>query len=74
MTVLKCPFCGGEASIKGSKVQTHCGSYMRGWVGCPDCGVYIQWTHDAAGAVKKWNRRVNADERNPFEAGRNRIT
>lgn len=59
MTVLKCPFCGGEASIKGSKVQTHGGSYMRGWVGCPDCGVYIQWTHDAAGAVKKWNRRVN---------------
>lgn len=52
-----CPFCGGEGKIKEAVVPTSGGGYVRGWVGCPGCGVYIQWNHDPAGAVKKWNRR-----------------
>ena len=49
----------GPGKLKDSKVQTHGGgSFRRGWVGCPECGLYIQWTHDPMGAVKKWNKRV----------------
>lgn len=54
-----CPCCGGPGKLKDSKVPTHGGgSFRRGWVGCPECGLYIQWTHDPMGAVKKWNKRV----------------
>ena len=55
----KCPCCGGPGKLKDSKVQTHGGgSFRRGWVGCPECELYIQWTHDPWGAVKKWNNRA----------------
>ena len=59
MTELKrCPFCGGESSVKSSRQPTNGGqSYMRGWVGCPQCGIYKQWTHDSSGAARIWNSR-----------------
>lgn len=53
-----CPFCGGKGTIKESVVPTSKGGYVRGWVGCPECGVYIQWSCEPSGAIKKWNRRV----------------
>lgn len=50
-----CPFCGAPATQKTSpQPRAH------GWVGCPACGCYIQWAHDPAGAVAKWNRRAGA--------------
>ena len=59
MELKPCPFCGGAAEVKSSHVPTAGGSksYMRGWVGCTRCGVYMQWNHDPAGTVRKWNQR-----------------
>lgn len=48
-----CPLCGAPG--KGKRSET---SFPHGWVGCPDCGLYIQWVHDARAAVKKWNTRT----------------
>ena len=46
-----CPLCGGEASMKSmSTPHTH------GWVGCPQCHLYIQWVHDSKSAAERWNR------------------
>lgn len=58
LVILACPCCGGIGKIKDGIVHTHGGGYRRGWVGCPACGLYIQWTHDPHGAVMKWNRRA----------------
>lgn len=33
-------------------------AFRRGWVGCPECGLYIQWAHDPDGAIANWNRRA----------------
>ena len=53
-----CPFCGGEGAVKSCRTPTSGGkSFMKGWVGCPACGVYKQWAHDPSGAIKVWNRR-----------------
>ena len=53
MTELKpCPMCGGEAAKKIIQMP-----HPHGWVGCPRCHLYIQWVHDPADAVKKWNVR-----------------
>lgn len=58
MTALKpCPFCGGEGKIKEAVVPTSRGGHVRGWVGCPDCGAYIQWTYEPKKAIEKWNTR-----------------
>ena len=48
-----CPFCGGKGQIKSVKTP-----YSHGWVGCPDCKVYINWNYDPSGALKKWDRRT----------------
>ena len=48
-----CPCCGGPGQLKDVR-----GKIRRGWVGCPACQLYINWKIDPAGAVKKWNRRV----------------
>ena len=58
LVVLACPCCGGPGKLKDGVTPTHGGGYRRGWVGCPECGLYIQWTHDLLGAVLKWNRRA----------------
>lgn len=62
MDLMSCPFCGGAAEIKSNRVPTNGGkSYMRGWVGCKRCSVYMQWTHEPSGTIKKWNCRKGGD-------------
>lgn len=51
--VKSCPFCGGDAEVK-----KFTGMFIRGWVGCPVCGIYKNWNHDPADAIKKWNMRA----------------
>ena len=48
-----CPCCGAPGQMKDihNKIR-------QGWVGCPECGLYIQWKISPDGAVKKWNRRT----------------
>lgn len=48
----ECPHCGGPG-----KMKTIPGKFLRGWVGCPICKIYKQWTHDPSGAIKTWNQR-----------------
>lgn len=48
-----CPHCGGKAELRVFRAM-----FVRGWVGCPDCSCYINWSHDPAGAIAKWNKRV----------------
>ena len=49
-----CPFCGGEAKIKEIPKP-----FRHGWVGCPECKVYMNWNHSPDGAVRKWDRRTS---------------
>lgn len=51
----ECPCCGAPGKIKSVKAYV---GFMRGWVGCPACGLYIHWVHDPEGAIEKWNRRA----------------
>ena len=48
-----CPLCGGKAEVKAFS-----GMFQHGWVGCAACSLYINWSHDPEGAIKKWNKRV----------------
>lgn len=50
-----CPCCGAPGKLKSVKAYV---GVMRGWVGCPACSLYIQWAHDPADAIAKWNRRA----------------
>ena len=50
----ECPCCGAPGKLKSVKAYV---GFMRGWVGCPACGLYIHWAHDPARAIRKWNRR-----------------
>lgn len=60
MTELKpCPCCGAPGKLKSVKAYV---GFMRGWVGCPACGLYIHWAHDPEGSIAKWNRRVDDGE------------
>ena len=47
-----CPFCRAPGQMK-----TVPGKIPRGWVGCPRCGIFKQWTHDPSGAIRIWNHR-----------------
>ncbi len=49
-----CPLCGKPAQIKSNYKP-----FVRGWVGCPECHLYINWQHDPFYTVQRWNRRVN---------------
>ena len=49
-----CPCCGGAGEVKDIPKP-----YRHGWIGCPACGLYIQWNRDPWGALSKWNRRAN---------------
>ena len=57
-----CPCCGGEGKLK----DIH-GRIRQGWVGCPACGLYIQWKISPDGAIAKWNNRA-ADPDSVFVA------
>ena len=52
-----CPCCGGPGQIKDSNGR----SVRQGWVGCPECGLYIQWKISPEGAVRVWNTRTWPD-------------
>ena len=58
----ECPCCGKPGELKITRVPIqplHGGKteIVRGWVGCPECELYIQWDHDPRGATEKWNKR-----------------
>ena len=55
----ECPCCGKPGAVKITNKALKNGVLVltQGWVGCPACGLYIQWTHDPSGAIRKWNRR-----------------
>lgn len=53
-----CPCCGKPGQVQGTRHPDVKRGFMHGWVGCPACGLYIQWTHDPAEAIAKWNRRA----------------
>ena len=53
----ECPCCGKPGKLRDIRKTTRRGSFRQGWVGCPECGLYIQWAHDPRGAIEKWNRR-----------------
>lgn len=53
-----CPCCGGPGMVKAGQKNGSINAPVRGWVGCPECGLYIQWVHDPGGAIAKWNRRA----------------
>lgn len=63
MDLKSCPCCGKPGKLKDSPKTTRRGSFRQGWVGCPDCGLFIQWAHDPGGAIRKWNRRADAPEK-----------
>ena len=48
----RCPLCGADGQMKDVHVKIR-----QGWVGCPECGLYIHWNVSPEGAIKKWNRR-----------------
>ena len=58
-----CPFCGGPG--KGKDIPT---PFRHGWVGCPECGIYKNWTNSPREAVRIWNTRVRAvEDAGPYE-------
>lgn len=54
MIIEKCPFCGKDAKLKDILTP-----YRHGWVGCPECGIYKQWSYRPEEAIEKWNSRPN---------------
>lgn len=48
-----CPFCGGPGQLKDEPKP-----HRHGWVGCPICKIYKQWSFSPIEAIKKWNSRV----------------
>ena len=48
-----CPCCGGPGKLKDIHNRIR-----QGWVGCPECGLYINWKISPDGAIRKWNKRA----------------
>ena len=48
-----CPCCGGPGKLKDihNKIR-------QGWVGCPECHLYISWKISPDGAIRKWKTRT----------------
>ena len=57
-----CPFCGGPG--KGKDIPT---PFRHGWVGCPECGIYKNWTQSPREAVRIWNTRVRTIRESPLQ-------
>ncbi len=55
----ECPCCGKPGAVKITNKVLKNGALVltQGWVGCPACRIYKQWTRDPAGAIRTWNRR-----------------
>lgn len=49
-----CPCCGGPGKLK----DTNNGKFRQGWVGCPECHLYINWKISPAAAIRTWNARA----------------
>lgn len=52
----KCPFCGGEAKIRGEKYWQ---PNVRRNVICTNCFANSGWFKTDEEAIEAWNRRVN---------------
>ena len=52
--LVECPCCGGPGYEKKTYEK-----FPHGWVGCPECHLYINWTYDDRWAIKRWNTRVS---------------
>ena len=52
-TINNCPCCGGLGELREFK-----GMFRHGWVGCPTCGLYKNWSHDPKEAIRIWTKRV----------------
>lgn len=52
-----CPHCGGPGMLK----DTH-GKIRQGWVGCPECHLYINWKISPDEAIRKWNMRAGSGD------------
>lgn len=63
LSVDNCPHCGGPGKLK--TIQT---PFPHGWVGCPECGIYKQWSYDPYQAILKWNRRHTVSEETALQA------
>ena len=51
------PLLREAGQVQGTRHPDVKRGFMHGWVGCPACGIYKQWTRDPAGAIRTWNRR-----------------
>lgn len=49
----ECPCCG-----KPGEMKTVYQRFRHGWIGCPACGLYMQWKNDPEAAIRRWNRRT----------------
>ena len=47
-----CPLCGGDGAMKNIP-----NPFRHGWVGCPKCSLYMQWSHDPKATIERWNKR-----------------
>lgn len=54
-----CPFCGEAGKMKDIATP-----FRHGWVGCPECKVYISWKVSPKHAIATWNRRTKCGEKN----------
>ena len=61
-----CPCCGKPGKVKFTKLENNITLPDRGWVGCPECGLYIQWVYSPEGAIYKWNKRVSDKQVSPI--------
>lgn len=52
----RCPFCGGEASIKLN------GKFY--WIVCSKCLAEVGGSYSGTEAIKQWNRRTNDEVTN----------
>ena len=55
----RCPFCGGEATMKRHFIGQNKARYK---IGCDDCGFALSWCNRQSHAVKNWNRRAKEDK------------
>ena len=60
----ECPCCG-----KPGEMKTVYQRFRHGWIGCPACGLYMQWKNDPAAAVARWNTRKGGRTEKDLQRG-----
>lgn len=58
MTLLPCPFCGGDAKDYSHSSCDCCGKHFTGVVMCEKCGAEVSHFDTAEDAHVAWNRRA----------------